>query len=81
MLIYSTESIYPIAVIGNIHYASINDMAWDTNKKLVICSTDGYCSIVNFESGTKEGESNIIGERLSNDEVPEKLRAHYEVLD
>ncbi len=32
VLIYSTESIYPMAVIGNIHYACINDMAWNGNK-------------------------------------------------
>lgn len=57
VLIYSTESIYPIAVIGNVHYASINDMAWETNRKLVVASSDGYCSVISFE----EGESNIIG--------------------
>jgi chromatin assembly factor 1 subunit B len=28
VLIYSTECVYPLAVVGNIHYASINDMTW-----------------------------------------------------
>jgi hypothetical protein len=58
VIIYSTESIYPISVIGNIHYATINDMAWDGNRKLVITSSDGYCSVVTFDG---EGEANVIG--------------------
>jgi chromatin assembly factor 1 subunit B len=58
VLVYNTESIYPMAVIGNIHYQSINDMAWDGNRKLVICSSDGFCSVATFEG---EGENNMIG--------------------
>lgn len=57
MIIYSTESITPIAVVGNVHYASINDLAWEVNRKLVVCSSDGFCSVVSFE----DGPDNIIG--------------------
>ena len=32
VIIYTTESIYPIAVIGNIHFATINDMSWKSNE-------------------------------------------------
>jgi len=28
VVVYATNSIVPLAVIGNIHYAPINDMAW-----------------------------------------------------
>jgi chromatin assembly factor 1 subunit B len=64
VLIYSTESIFPIAVIGNIHLASINDMAWDGNRKLLVASSDGYISFVTFDQIEGDLSSNIIGERL-----------------
>jgi hypothetical protein len=67
-----------MSVVGNIHYQSINDMAWEGNRKLVICSSDGYISIVTFE-GT--GEDNLIGEKLKIEEIPEKLRSYYENLE
>lgn len=53
-------------------------MAWDGNRKLVISSSDGYCSVVSFED--KEN-GNIIGERLPNEQVPEHLKSYYEMLD
>lgn len=48
VLIYSTESTYPLAVIGNTHYATINDLAWDFNsgRNLLAASSDGYISIM-----------------------------------
>lgn len=53
VIIYSSESVYPLAVIGNIHYASINDMTWiitsETNQKLLVASSDGYCSFISFD--------------------------------
>ena len=29
VLIYTTECVYPLAVVGNTHFATINDFAWD----------------------------------------------------
>ena len=58
-----------MAVIGNIHYATINDMAWTGNHKLVVGSSDGYCTIITFDN---DGE--VIGQRLANAELPEKLK-------
>ena len=53
VIVYSTESVYPLAVLGNLHYASINDLSWivtsDTNVKLLVASSDGYCSFISFE--------------------------------
>jgi hypothetical protein len=76
-LIYSTDSIFPIAILGNLHYGCINDLVWVGNQKLIASSSDGYCSIISFD----EGEENVIGVRLPNDQLPEKLRQHYEKLD
>ena len=28
ILIYATDSVQPLAVVGNIHYAPINDISW-----------------------------------------------------
>ena len=87
VLIYNTESIYPMAVLGSIHYAPINDMAWvipdsqPKSQKLVVSSSDGFCSIVSFDNDFRGNRLLAIGERLPLMEVPEKLRAGYEALD
>ena len=52
-------------------------MTWDGNKKLLICSSDGYCTVVSFE----EGPNNVIGKKLPYDEIPEKIKKNFEVLD
>jgi hypothetical protein len=67
-----------LAVVGNIHLASINDMVWDGNKKLIVGSSDGFCSIISFDG---EGEANLIGVKLSMEEIPVNLRGHYENLE
>lgn len=61
VVVYGTDQQTPIAVIGNIHYAPINDLSWSGNDKLIACSSDGYCSIMSFKNGS------LIGERLPND--------------
>jgi chromatin assembly factor 1 subunit B len=53
----------PIAVIGNIHYAPINDIAWCSNDVLIACSSDGYCSVMTV------GDTTLIGERLPNEMI------------
>ncbi len=76
VLLYSSESVYPLAVIGNTHYTTINDLAWDytTGRTLLAASSDGYISIM---TSLKE----MIGERLEVPEVPEKLRGIYEQME
>lgn len=49
VLIYSTASLTPLAVVGNIHYALINDLVFFSTVSLIICSSDGLCSFVFFE--------------------------------
>ncbi|KAG7197476.1 hypothetical protein KM043_013324 [Ampulex compressa] len=49
ILIYDTQQISPIAVISNIHYTRLTDVAWSSDSKiLIVSSTDGYCSIIHF---------------------------------
>ena len=79
VLIYTSECVYPLAVVGNTHYATINDFAWDFGaRKLLVASSDGYISVISFVK--EEGES-IIGEKLPSAELPEKLKPLFDSLD
>lgn len=81
VLIYSTECVYPLAVIGNTHYATINDLAWDSSgRKLLCASSDGYISLINL---SQEASLDLLGEPiLAADPIfPEKLRALYEASE
>ncbi|XP_054003903.1 chromatin assembly factor 1 subunit B [Hylaeus anthracinus] len=52
VLIYDTQQISPIAIISNIHYTRLTDIAWSSNGQILVASsTDGYCSIIHFEKG------------------------------
>jgi chromatin assembly factor 1 subunit B len=63
VILYDTESILPVAVLGQLHYDSITDLAWSKDGRfLAIASRDSYCTIATFD----EGE---LGETLS----PENL--------
>ena len=79
IIIYTTDSIVPIPIVGNIHYAPINDMSWQGNKKLLACSSDGYCSVIQF---AKEEALNVVGVRILNSNIEnEPLRNHYQQMD
>ncbi|XP_011499835.1 PREDICTED: chromatin assembly factor 1 subunit B [Ceratosolen solmsi marchali] len=52
VIIYDTQQIAPIAVISNIHYTRLTDITWSSDGRLLIASSsDGYCSIINFQEG------------------------------
>ncbi|XP_046605773.1 chromatin assembly factor 1 subunit B [Neodiprion virginianus] len=52
VLIYDTQQVSPIAIISNIHYTRLTDIAWSSDGRLlVVSSTDGYCSIIHFQDG------------------------------
>ncbi|XP_015113309.1 chromatin assembly factor 1 subunit B [Diachasma alloeum] len=52
VLIYDTQQIAPVAVVSNIHYTRLTDVAWSSDGRLlVVSSTDGYCSIIHFQEG------------------------------
>ncbi|CCE64552.1 hypothetical protein TPHA_0I00460 [Tetrapisispora phaffii CBS 4417] len=62
VLIYDTESSKPIAVIGNLHYTPLTDLAWsEDGNLLMVSSTDGFVSYVSTKN-------NILGEKLSKEE-------------
>jgi chromatin assembly factor 1 subunit B len=55
VFIYSTECVYPLTVIGNTHYANINDFSWDyLGRKLLAASSDGYISIMTFRDASEQ---------------------------
>ncbi|KAI8807872.1 WD repeat protein Cac2 [Cladochytrium replicatum] len=50
--IYDTERPKPIAVVLNLHYSAITDLAWSPDGKiLLVTSIDGFCSIIAFQNG------------------------------
>lgn len=47
--LYDTQQKLPFGLISNIHYTRLTDLAWSNDgNTLVVSSTDGYCSIVQF---------------------------------
>ena len=49
VLIYSTDSLVPFCVVGNLHFQILNDMSWLEDSMLAIASSDGYCSFIKFD--------------------------------
>ncbi|CAL9731093.1 chromatin assembly factor 1 subunit p60 [Monosporozyma unispora] len=51
ILIYDTESVEPLAIIGNLHYTPMTDLAWSPDGSfLMISSTDGFCSYISIDN-------------------------------
>merc|ERR1712018_981204 len=52
IMLYDTQQTEPFARISRIHYIGLNDLTWASDgNTLVVSSTDGYCSIINFKVG------------------------------
>ncbi|KAL3919409.1 MAG: hypothetical protein SGILL_003764, partial [Bacillariaceae sp.] len=52
VLIYDTHHLHPLSVISGLHYAGLTDCCWSQDgKNLLVCSSDGYITIVNFSQG------------------------------
>ena len=49
VIIYSTQSVLPLAIVEGLHYDSINDLSWQGHELLVIASSDGFCSFIKLE--------------------------------
>ena len=61
ILIYDTQHADPIFRVSGIHYEPINDLCFAENgNQLLIASTDGYCSVVDFQE-------NALGKPLSEE--------------
>jgi chromatin assembly factor 1 subunit B len=46
VLLYSTSSLLPVAIFGNMHYASITDLSFKGCSVLGVSSCDGFCSFI-----------------------------------
>ena len=51
-MIYDTYHSHPLCIARGLHYAGLTDCAWSSDgKNLIVCSTDGYISILSFGEG------------------------------
>lgn len=51
VLIFDTESVEPLGIIGNLHYTPLTDLSWsEDGNLLMVSSTDGFCSYVSLSS-------------------------------
>lgn len=67
------NSLRPIALLKDMHYAEITDIAWSHDGlKLIVTSQDGYCTLVKFNE-------NELGEELEKDKYPFKVQQEEEV--
>ncbi|KAK4474741.1 hypothetical protein MN116_001866 [Schistosoma mekongi] len=52
VLFYDTQQSVPFAQVSQLHYQALNDASWSKDGHLVVvCSTDGYCSLIHFAHG------------------------------
>ena len=52
VLVYDTHHDRPLAVARGLHYTGLTDCCWSQDgQNLIVCSTDGYISILSFEEG------------------------------
>lgn len=52
ILIYDTHHAAPLSVLQGLHYSGLTDCCWSSDgMNLMVCSSDGYISIVNFADG------------------------------
>jgi hypothetical protein len=52
VLIYDTFHSKPLSIIQGLHYANLVDATWSADgHTLVVCSTDGYVSLIQFAAG------------------------------
>ncbi len=52
VLIYDTHHARPLCIARGLHYAGLTDCSWSSDgRNLVVCSTDGYVSILSFAEG------------------------------
>jgi hypothetical protein len=64
VLVYDTQHPYPLARVGGLHLAPINDATWSKDGRLLtICSSDGYVTFIRFAKGA-------LGVPLEAEKVP-----------
>ncbi|KAK6625732.1 hypothetical protein RUM43_006031 [Polyplax serrata] len=52
IVFYDTQQTAPFAFVTDIHYATLTDISWSYDGRLLLASSsDGYCTIVTFAEG------------------------------
>jgi chromatin assembly factor 1 subunit B len=52
VIIYDTQHLQPIAMLGNLHYSTLTDLSWTFDgNSIIFTSTDGFCSMATFDNG------------------------------
>jgi chromatin assembly factor 1 subunit B len=52
ILIYDTHHDAPLSVLQGLHYSGLTDCCWSSDgTNLMVCSSDGYISVINFADG------------------------------
>lgn len=79
--LYDTQQKIPFGLISNIHYTRLTDLAWSNDgNTLLVSSTDGYCSIVQFNDGelgkvyTEQTIHEILAAKTAKDEPKKKKK-------
>lgn len=80
--LYDTQQKIPFGLISNIHYTRLTDLAWSNDgNTLLVSSTDGYCSIVQFADGelgkvyTEQTIQDILNTKTAKDEPKKKKKS------
>ncbi len=72
--IYDTQHPYPLARLGGLHLACINDATWSGDgDTLIVCSSDGYVTFVKFAPGS-------LGRPLATEKVPISVKNIHRCL-
>ena len=72
--VYDTQHPYPLARLGGLHLACINDATWSGDgNTLIICSSDGYVTFIKFADGA-------LGQPLAKELVPVSVQNVHRCL-
>jgi len=72
--VYDTQHPYPLARLGGLHLACINDATWSGDgNTLIICSSDGYVTFIRFADGA-------LGQPLAKELVPASVQNVHRCL-
>ncbi|ALC40609.1 Caf1-105 [Drosophila busckii] len=79
---YDTQQPVPFAIVSNIHYTRLTDLAWSNDGNLlIVSSTDGFCSLISFGAQELGERYEQMDEVLSavaqtTENVPQRQRKH-----
>ena len=79
--LYDSQQKIPFGLISNIHYTRLTDLTWSHDGKfLLVSSTDGYCSIVQFNEGElgtvykEKGVQDILNSKAEKEGEPKRKK-------